>query len=541
MTIIKKYAVMLACASTLGLVAYAGAYAKTPANTLVIAIAMDDVISLDPAEIFEVTTSEILTNTYERLITTDQADPTKIVPQVAESWTISEDGKTITFKVKQGLKFASGNPLTAHDAVYSLQRAIKLDLSPAFIIGQFGLNKDNVEKMVYAPDDYTVVFTTPETFSPSFVLNCLTSSVASIVDSKLVEEHAVKGEKSAATPFGTDFGYDWLKRNYAGSGAYSLREWRPNEVILLDRNENFSGSKPAVERAIYRHVKESMAQRLLLQAGDIDVARNLEPGDIAEFSSNSDFNILSAPKGRVYYLTANQNNANLAKPEVRQAMKYLVDYDAIESTLIKGIGRIHQSFLPVGMFGAVDDKPFKLDVEKAKQLLADAGLKDGFSIKLDVRNTQPGVGIAESIQQTFGKAGIQVELLQGDGKLTTTKVRARKHELSLGIWGPDYWDPHTNASTFAYNPNNGDDVEMKTTAWRSSWDIPEMSKETMAAAKETDPTKREQMYHKIQKEFQDTSPFVMLYQQIETAVAAKNVHNFNMVADANYITDVSKD
>lgn len=541
MTIIKKYAVMLACASTLGLVAYAGAYAKTPANTLVIAIAMDDVISLDPAEIFEVTTSEILTNTYERLITTDQADPTKIVPQVAESWTISEDGKTITFKVKQGLKFASGNPLTAHDAVYSLQRAIKLDLSPAFIIGQFGLNKDNVEKMVYAPDDYTVVFTTPETFSPSFVLNCLTSSVASIVDSKLVEEHAVKGEKSAATPFGTDFGYDWLKRNYAGSGAYSLREWRPNEVILLDRNENFSGSKPAVERAIYRHVKESMAQRLLLQAGDIDVARNLEPGDIAEFSSNSDFNILSAPKGRVYYLTANQNNANLAKPEVRQAMKYLVDYDAIESTLIKGIGRIHQSFLPVGMFGAVDDKPFKLDVEKAKQLLADAGLKDGFSIKLDVRNTQPGVGIAESIQQTFGKAGIQVELLQGDGKLTTTKVRARKHELSLGIWGPDYWDPHTNASTFAYNPNNGDDVEMKTTAWRSSWDIPEMSKETMAAAKETDPAKREQMYHKIQKEFQDTSPFVMLYQQIETAVAAKNVHNFNMVADANYITDVSKD
>ena len=222
-------------------------------------------------------------------------------------------------------------------------------------------------------------------------------------------------------------------------------------------------------------------------------------------------------------------------------MKYLVDYDAIENTLIKGIGRTHQSFLPLGMFGAIDDKPFKLDVDKAKQLLADAGLQDGFSVTLDVRNTQPGVGIAESIQQTFAKAGIKVELLQGDGKLTTTKVRARKHELSLGIWGPDYWDPHTNASTFSYNPDNGEDVAMKTTAWRSSWDIPEMSKETMDAAKETDTVKREQMYHKIQKDFQETSPFVMLYQQIETAVAAKNVKNFNMVADANYITEVSKD
>lgn len=539
MTMIKKYTLALACASVLGMAS--GTYAATPANTLVVAMAIDDVISLDPAEIFEITTSEILTNTYERLITTDPKDPTKIIPQVAESWTISEDGKTITFKIKQGLKFASGNPLTAHDAVYSLQRAIKLDLSPAFIISQFGLNKDNVDKLVTAPDDYTVVFSTEETFAPSFVLNGLSSSVASIVDSKLVEEHAVKVEKTDAKPFGTDFGYDWLKRNYAGSGVYRLKEWRSNEVILLERNENYSGPKPAVERAIYRHVKESMSQRLLLQAGDIDVARNLEPGDIAEFAKNSDFKVLSAPKGRTYYLTANQNVPNLAKPEVRQAIKYLVDYDAIENTLIKGIGRTHQSFLPLGMFGAIDDKPFKLDVDKAKQLLSDAGLQDGFSVTLDVRNTQPNVGIAESIQQTFAKAGIKVELLQGDGKLTTTKVRARKHQLSLGIWGPDYWDPHTNASTFSYNPDNGDEVSMKTTAWRSSWDIPEMSKATMDAAKETDTAKREKMYHKIQKDFQDTSPFVMLYQQIETAVAAKNVKNFNMVADANYITEVSKD
>lgn len=538
MTKFRKYTSALICASVLG---FSAAQAATPDNTLVIAIAMDDVISLDPAEIFEITTSEILTNTYERLITTDPKDPTKIIPQVAESWDISEDGKTITFKIREGLKFASGNPLTAHDAVYSLRRAIKLDLSPAFIIGQFGLNKDNVDKLVYAPDDHTVVFSTEEVFAPSFVLNGLTSSVASIVDSKLVEEHAVKVEKTDAKPFDTDFGYDWLKRNYAGSGAYALREWRPNEVLLLDRNENYSGTKPAVERAIYRHVKESMSQRLLLQAGDVDVARNLEPGDIAVFAKNDDFNILSAPKGRTYYLTANQNVENLAKPEVRQALKYLVDYDAIENTLIKGIGRVHQSFLPMGMFGAVGDKPFTLDVEKAKQLLADAGLQDGFSVTLDVRNTQPNVGIAESIQQTFGKAGIKVELLQGDGKLTTTKVRARKHELSLGVWGPDYWDPHTNASTFAYNPDNGEDVTMKTTAWRSTWDIPEMSAETMAAAKETDVEKREQMYRKIQKDFQDNSPFVMLYQQIETAVAAKNVKNFNMVADANYITEVSKD
>ncbi|MBJ6134712.1 ABC transporter substrate-binding protein [Ochrobactrum sp. Q0168] len=517
------------------------AQAATPADTLVIAMGIDDVISLDPAEIFEITTSEVLTSTYERLVTTDTKDPTKIIPQIAESWTFSDDGRSITFKIRKGLKFASGNPLTAQDAAYSLQRAIKLDKSPAFILSQFGLTRDNADQNIVAPDDETLVFTTGKAFAPSFVLNCLTSSVASIVDSKLVKEHEQKSEKTDAYPYDTDFGYEWLKTGYAGSGPFALKQWRANEVLLLERNENYADAKPAMKRVIYRHVKEGSSQRLLLQAGDIDIARNLEPGDLETLSKDDKYHVLAAPKGRVYYLVANQNVPELAKPEVRQAIKYLIDYNTIESQLIKGIGRTHQSFLPTGMFGAVDDKPFTYDVDKAKELLAKAGLKDGFKVTLDVRNTQPGVGIAENIQQTMRKAGIDVEILQGDGKLTTTKVRARKHQLALGIWGPDYWDPHTNAVTFTNNPNNGEDVSMRTNAWQAHWDIPELTAETIAAAEERDTAKREAMYHDLQKKFQETSPFAILYQQIETAVTGANVQGFNMVADANYVQTVTKD
>jgi peptide/nickel transport system substrate-binding protein len=515
--------------------------AATPADTLVIAMGIDDVISLDPAEIFEITTSEVLTSTYERLVTTDTKDPTKIIPQIAESWTFSDDGRSITFKIRKGLKFASGNPLTAQDAAYSLQRAIKLDKSPAFILSQFGLTRDNADQNIVAPDDETLVFTTGKAFAPSFVLNCLTSSVASIVDSKLVKEHEQKAEKTDAYPYDTDFGYEWLKTGYAGSGPFALKQWRANEVLLLERNENYADTKPAMKRVIYRHVKEGSSQRLLLQAGDIDIARNLEPGDLETLSKDDKYRVLAAPKGRVYYLVANQNVPELAKPEVRQAIKYLIDYNTIESQLIKGIGRTHQSFLPTGMFGAVDDKPFTYDVDKAKELLAKAGLKDGFKVTIDVRNTQPGVGIAENIQQTMSKAGIDVEILQGDGKLTTTKVRARKHQLALGIWGPDYWDPHTNAVTFTNNPNNGEDVSMRTNAWQAHWEIPELTAETMAAAEERDTAKREAMYHDLQKKFQETSPFAILYQQIETAVTGANVHGFNMVADANYVQTVTKE
>ncbi|MDT6941594.1 ABC transporter substrate-binding protein [Brucella pseudogrignonensis] len=515
--------------------------AATPADTLVIAMSIDDIISLDPAEIFEITTSEMLTSTYERLVTTDIKDPTKIIPQIAESWTFSDDGKSITFKIRDGLKFASGNPITAQDAAYSIQRAIKLDKSPAFILSQFGITPENVEQNAVAVDDKTFVFTTGKPFAPSFVMNCLTSSVASIVDSKLVKEHEQKTEKTDTYPFETDFGYEWLKNNYAGSGPFALKQWRANEVLLLERNDNYTDATPAMKRIIYRHVKEGMSQRLLLESGDIDIARNLEPGDIEQLAKDSKFSVINAPKGRVYYLSMNQNVPELAKPEVRQALKYLIDYDTIEGTLIKGIGRKHQSFLPVGMFGATDDNPFDYNVEKAKELLEKAGLKDGISVTLDVRNNQPYVGIAESIQQTMAKAGVNVEILQGDGKLTTTKVRARKHQLALGIWGPDYWDPHTNAVTFTNNPNNGDEVNLRTTAWQASWDIPELTAETMAAAEERDTTKREAMYKDIQKKFQETSPIAVIYQQIETAVTGANVHNFDMVADANYVATVTKD
>src|SRR3954454_6608844 len=117
----------------------APARAASPPDTLVQAWQIDEIISLDPAEIFEFSSSEIAGNTYERLINYDPKDVSKIYGEVAESWTVSPDGKTFTFKIRQGRKFASGNPITAEDVVFSLQRAVMLDKSPAFIIGQFGL------------------------------------------------------------------------------------------------------------------------------------------------------------------------------------------------------------------------------------------------------------------------------------------------------------------------------------------------------------------------------------------------------------------
>ena len=492
------------------------ARAETPANTLVQAWAIDDIITLDPAEVFEFSAGELMGNTYETLIGYDPGDVSNVFGRVAESWTVSEDGKTMTFKIREGRSFASGNPVTAADVVFSLTRAVKMDMSPAFILTQFGFAPDTVDEKIRATDDYTVEFEMDQAYAPSLVLYCLTANVASVVDMALVTEHEADG----------DFGYNWLKTNYAGSGPFSIREWRPNEVVVLDRNENYSGDAPAMERVIYRHVPEPATERLLLEQGDVDIARKLGPEEFAALASNPDIKMQEGPKGTIYYIGLNQKNEYLSDPRVAEAMKYLVDYSAIADTIMSGVAEVHQTFLPKGFLGELDENPYALNVEKAKDLLAEAGYPDGFTVTMDTRNTADITAMAEAIQQTMAQAGIKVELIPGDGGQTLTKYRARTHDMYIGQWGPDYQDPHTNADTFTRNTDNSDEATSKPLAWRNAWDIPELSVETAAAMMEPDAENRAAIYRELQGKVLAESPYIIMFQQIEVAAIRSNVDGF---------------
>ncbi len=520
------------CSLALSLYGITSASAVTPKDTLVVAWAIDDIITMDPGEAFEISAGEIMGNTYDRLIRFDVNDPSKLVADIAKSWSVSADGKTYSFEVKPGLKFASGNALTAEDVVFSLQRAVLLDKTPAFILTQFGFNKDNVKDKIKQTGPLTLTFETDKAYAPTFVYNCLTANIAAIIDKKLVMTKETGG----------DMGYGWLKTNFAGSGPMKLREWRANEIVALERNDNYYGDKAKLVRVIYRHVKEASSQRLQLEKGDIDIARNLSPEDLKALEANKDIKTTATAKGTVYYIGLNQKNPNLAKPEVREALKWLVDYGAIGDTLIKNIGVVHQNFLPVGLLGASTVNPYKLDVDKAKALLAKAGLPNGFKVTIDMRTTQPVQGITEAFQQTAKRAGIDIEILPGDGKQTLTKYRARTHDMYIGQWGADYWDPHTNADTFARNPDNSDNAKSKPLAWRNAWDIPELTKKADAAVLERDSGKRKGMYEEMQAEFRKSSPFVVIFQQTEVAAMRSDVQGLKLgpTSDSTYMFKVSK-
>ena len=267
---------MLCLAAAAALLVCQGAVAATPKDTLVVAWAMDDIISMDPAEAFEISAVEIMGNSFDRLLRYDVNDPSILIPDLAKTWSVAADGMTYGFELKPGLKFASGNPLTAEDVVCLLQRAVLLDKSPAFILGQFGLSKNNVRDKIRQTGPLTLTFETDKAYAPTFVYNCLTASIASVVDKKLVMSKEVDG----------DLGYAWLRTHYAGSGPLKLRQWRANEIVALERNDNYHGEKSHLARVIYRHVKEASSQRLQLEKGDVDIARNLSTEHLAALGGN---------------------------------------------------------------------------------------------------------------------------------------------------------------------------------------------------------------------------------------------------------------
>ena len=494
-------------------------FADTPANMLVIANRIDDITTLDPAESFEFAGSDVIRNVYGRLVNFDPMDLSKgYMPDLAESWEVSEDGKTITFTMREGITFHSGNPVTAEDAEFSLRRAVTLGKTPSFILTQFGFTAENVEDTIKA-DGNTLSITTDQKYATSFVLNCLTATIGAIVDKKTVMENEKDG----------DMGNEWLKTNSAGSGAYKVLRWKPSESVTLQSNDDFYLGAPAMKRVIVRHIQESATQRLLLEKGDIDVARNLNPEDVAGASKAAGVAIDSELRGRLMYTSFNQKHEMLSKPKVVEALKYLIDYEGMQDSFLKGQYTIHQAFLPRTYLGEIDDKPYSLDVEKAKALLAEAGVEDGFEITAGVREAQERVEIAQSLQNTFAQAGITLNLTIGTGKQILTKYRARELDMYIGAWGPDYPDPQTNAGTFAFNPDNSDEVKATgLLAYRNAWEPGDMNAMVEAAVIEGDTDKRRAMYEEIQRLHQQTAPFAIMFQKIEQTGRKDSIENLNL-------------
>jgi peptide/nickel transport system substrate-binding protein len=307
-------------------------------------------------------------------------------------------------------------------------------------------------------------------------------------------------------------GNAWLNENAAGSGPFSLQMYRPAELVRLKANPDYFKGAPKIDGLILQHVAEAATQQLLLEQGDVDMARNLTPDQIASLSSD-EIKVETFPQAAVHFLSFNQKTESLTPPAVWEAARYLVDYAGMTDSIIDGQMEIHQAFWPKGFPGSYDETPYSYDPERAKQILDEAGIETPITVSLDVINAAPFTDMAQSLQASFADAGINFEILPGTGSQVITKYRERSHEAMLLYWGPDFMDPHSNAKAFAYNSDNSDDAYAATTTWRNAWAVPEeMNEMTRAALTESDPEKRLEMYRELQKKTQEESPIVVMFQ-----------------------------
>ena len=508
----------------------ASAIAATPRDTLVVAKNIEDIVSLDPAEAFEFSSGEMVSNMYAGLVQYDAKDPSRIQPAVASSWKTGADGKSIEFTLRDGASFASGNVIRPEDVVFSYRRVLKLNKAPAFILAQLGWTNDNIVQMVRKTGAAAVTLSWTGEFGPGYVLNVLAARPGAVVDEKLV----MPNEQNA------DLGNQWLKSNSAGSGPFKLKLYKPKEVVVLEANKQASPA-PKLNGILVRNVTEPATQRLLLESSDADIARDLGPDQIAAMRARSEIRIEDYPQAAVHFISLNLKHEKLRNPAIWEAMRYLVDYDGISQQLLKNQMRVHQAFLPVGFAGALTTTPFKLDPERAKGILAKAGITS-LEMDLDLINTPRFMDMAQSIQASMAKAGIKLNLLPGTGAQVITRYRARKHEAMLLYWGPDFFDPHSNAKAFAYNVDNSDGNYQSTTTWRNAWLVPELSARTMAALKEADGAKRAAAYLSLQREVQTSSPIIMTFQEQSQVAFRSNVKGYvqGSVADLIKYEGVTK-
>jgi peptide/nickel transport system substrate-binding protein len=174
--------------------------------------------------------------------------------------------------------------------------------------------------------------------------------------------------------------------------------------------------------------------------------------------------------------------------------------------------------------------------------LAEAGYPNGFELEFTAPNLPPWTDISQSVQQTMAQGGIKLKLIQVELKQELQTFRARKHQLVLNSWAPDYFDPHSNADTFAHNDDDSDTPKIKPLAWRTHWYVPELTKDTLAAAKEVDTEKRKAEYAAIQKKVTDEGPFVIMFQNANQVASRADVKGFKtgLFEDFNFYRTITK-
>lgn len=510
--------------------------AATPPDQLIIGMNMNNLLSLDPAAMTGNEVVGIVVNLYDSLVELDPNQLTNVRPALAESWAISPDGKTLTFHLRKDVKFHSGNSLTAEDVVWSMRRLLHLNLAQASVWKSYGFSKKNIDDQVSAPDSYTVQIVLPKANDPQLVIYSLGAlGNLGVLDSKTVQSHAVNN----------DWGNRWLTTNEAGSGPFMLETWQAKDVLRMKRNPSYWREEPKMSRIVLRHFQESQTLRLMIAKGDLDIANSMAVSDINALRKDPDVTVEAVQRGTVYYVAMSMKEPHFANPKVREAVRYLIDYQGINKALMPGYGVLHQRPIKAGMPSTLPDPGYRLDIAKAKKLLAEAGYPNGFDTTLRVLADQPFLNIAIAVQSTLMQAGINAKIITGTGNQIYGAMRERKFDILVGRGGSGVEPhPHSSLRALVYNPDNSDEARLTNfQGWRTGFYDKPLNEMIDKALLERDPQKQIADYQQIQTRYDQLIPaLVPLSQMVDSVVVRNEVKNFQSHPSATtFLREVYKE
>jgi len=497
--------------------------ASTRGGTFTFARAMDSLF-LDPVHTDQNADIWISLNLYDTLI-----QPTKdgkdLEPGLASSYSTSADGKTVTLKMRPGIKFSDGSPIELSDVKWSLDRARTKETG-----GEFQFLLESIESVeVQAPDTVMLHMVHPD---PA-ILQALATFNAGIVPEKLL----------MAAP-GADV--NEKSKNFAehpiGSGPFVLTSWAHNSDMVLTKNPYYwkpgddGKPLPYLDKVHFVIIPDDATRILKLKAGEIDGTEFVPFSRVAELKADPKLNMVLFPSSKVIYLNMNNrptfnNGAKnpMADVKVRQALNYATDKDALIQVMSYGFGTPQESFMPMSTPLAYGKgAPYPYDIDKAKKLLADAGYPNGFEVScMALAGNVDDVAQLSALQQMWSQVGVTLKIEQLESATRLSRFKAFDYQMRTALWTNDINDPSEITSYFAYYPT----VQSNRSGFRDM----AVEDDFVKSQAEMDPTKRAALYQDLQTRYDADAPIVFMLEVPYPIALSKKVKDFVQIPLGNNI------
>lgn len=477
-----------------------------------------DSTSLDFASVSDGESSRVTKNIFDSLLEYED-DSFEVKEGLAKDWEVSDDGLTYTFYLKEDVTFHDGTEFNADAVKVNYERWSDPDHEYAFkdegytygeygsMFGGFKGDDGHVIEEINVIDDYEI----------EFILN---RPQGSFLQNVAMHYFAITSPE-ALEEYGDD-----INENPVGTGPFKFVSWSKDDKIVLEKFDDYREEGfPKLDKVIYEVIPETSARLVALRSGDVDLIDEVSPDDAESIEADEELELHTRNENNVGFLGMNSDKAPLDDKTVRQAINYAVDKEAMVEALYSGYASPGVSLIPPSYMGHNDEiEDYPYDVERAEELLEEAGYEDGLELDLWVmpvsRPYMPNPEtVAEILESDLGKIGIEVNIVREEWAPYLEKTSEGDQELFLLGWSGSNGDPDYFYSSLVHSNQIGGEN-------RSFYENEEVDKLIDEAATTVDEDERESLYKEIQEILHEETPQVNLVHSKPLVAASSKVKDF---------------